>query len=259
MGEGSQGTRGLEAKSDATQLSRTSKIILKGHTMSARRDTPLYWSAAGEPPLAPNLHDAQYIARQRRFYAEPPAESPSILGETIYIPKYNGVNWWFPISQVDGPPLERQLEAAFHSFFTSVSMIQTTSIFLWTCILVYWFGYFETLSAIPVTIALESQFKQRYGDNYGTAYFSMNALYIGFHFNRWWSGDRTGTLSNSLGLFAPIFCIAHILANTEKRIMGWTWYAAFMAYGHLVVWIYDFVSLVMHYYKTGVLFTAGVT
>jgi hypothetical protein len=180
----------------------------------------------------------------RRFRAEP--ESPELTmvinGETIILPKYNGVGWFFPTHHDRSHPLEN----FFAWFFTVVNTVQTSSLCLLPAILLFRFGFLYTFLSLPLTVPLASHLEDKYGSNYGTAYSSLNTLYLSFFAMRWLvSSTHRGFGDNFdpnpvifvISFVALIFLVGNTLCIVENLVFGRTWFAALIAYAHVLVWI----------------------
>jgi hypothetical protein len=179
----------------------------------------------------------------RQFRAEPetPKLTMVINGETIILPKYNGVGWFSPTHHDCSHPLEN----FFAWFFSVVNTVQTCSLFLWPAVLIFRFGFLYTLVSLPLTVPLASHLEDKYGPNYGTAYSSLNTLYLSFFAMRWFVSSNRGVADSldpnpviiAIAFVALMFLVGNALCIVETAVFGRTWFAALIAYAHLVVWI----------------------
>jgi hypothetical protein len=169
-----------------------------------------------------------------RFTEEPNTVLLRISGQEIFVPKDNGIVWWFPRSRPNAPALEM----FFSSFFSIVNAMQTIRLFIWPCQLIYQVGLLKTALSIPLTIPIGSSLQDTHGENSGSFYTSLNAIFLThqvFHLFHLEAALSFVALLKFLGLVAGI---GHGICLGEYVIER-TWWAAILAYAQLGVWIYE--------------------
>eukprot|EP00961_Rhodomonas_salina_P020438 275097-Rhodomonas_salina.3 len=200
-----------------------------------------------ESSLPPRAHrgDAETRPLFARFETEPetPELTLQVRGTWIILPKYNGIQWWWP-KTTNHPAAD-----FFVWFFTIVNTQQTFSIFLWIAIIIYRFGLLYSSISLPLLVPLGSHLEDTHGPNYGSAYSSIHTLYVTFCCTAWFVASRSDDFSPNWIVFAIafvmlLFAVGDAFAYVEKHVLGRTWFAAVVAYAHIGVWDYQLWGLV---------------
>uniref|UniRef100_A0A7S2L7K2 Uncharacterized protein n=1 Tax=Leptocylindrus danicus TaxID=163516 RepID=A0A7S2L7K2_9STRA len=132
--------------------------------------------------MALQMHDEHHGCSNlhRRFQAEPDTVFLRMTGQEIKMPKYNGVMWWFP----DRRPNSPKIEVLLCYLFSIVCNMQTLFIILWPLDLFYRYGW-VVLMSLTLTVPLGSKLENTFGENYGTAYSSVNVLHLTHQATHW--------------------------------------------------------------------------
>lgn len=156
-------------------------------------------------------------------------------GQTIFLPKYNGVLWWFPSSREGQPALENWISFLLHI----VESMQTFSLFVWPAHLVYQFGWMRAILGMVVTVPLGSHLEDKFGENKGTFYASLQAVYLTFQVLHY-----IATILESYNKAAMVFLfltgtfLVGTMLSIAENMVGRTCFAIIISYPQLTIWLY---------------------
>lgn len=177
----------------------------------------------------------------KQFAVEPNTVVFKFAGKEIFVPKYNGIVWWFPDHREDAPILQTFLVWVF----TIVNTMQTLCIFIWPILLIVRFGLVRSILALFLTIPLALNMEETFGKSYGTAHASFNILFLTFRLAAWYTSQNsvqesnsTGWVFGSLGFIIVLFTVGTIYCNVEIMI-GRTWFALISSYYQLFQWLIE--------------------
>mmetsp|Transcript_2085 Transcript_2085/g.4528 ORF Transcript_2085/g.4528 Transcript_2085/m.4528 type:complete len:241 (+) Transcript_2085:121-843(+) len=172
-----------------------------------------------------------------RFNAEPPNTFIlKITGQTICLPKYNGILWWFPAIREDQPALEYAISFFFHI----VESVQTLSLLVWPIELLSQVGIIQTLLGVLLTVPLGTYLEDTFGQNKGTAYASLQTIYLTFHLKNYyflkWAQQIHSRTAVAFYFLAAAFVIGNLLSRLETKV-GRTSFAILVTYPQLILWL----------------------